>query len=654
VHLLQTLGVKGSLLRNIASNDGKEQVNEFEKLVEDVKGHALTLTLLGAFLKRAYNGDIRQRDRVKFEKADEKIDGGHAFRTMAAYEHWLLRDGGDEGQREVAVLRLMGLFDRPADAACLAALRSEPVPGLSEPLAGLAVDDWEFCLSGLEAAKLLTVNRDARGALVSLDAHPHLREYFAKQVREMAPDAWRAAHRRLYDHLCATTKEGDHPTLEDLQPLYQAVSHGCHAGSHQEVLFGTYIPRIRRGTENYACTHLGAFGAELGAVACFFELPWSKPSANLSTSDQGVLLHNAAFRLQALSRLTEALEPTRVSGEIDITAKEWRGAAMSSKNLSELTLILGNVASAVQDAEKSVTYADRCDDTFIQVVSRTTHADALHHAARRDEAENRFREAEKIQADRQPDYPTLYSIQGFRYCNLLLFTPERAAWRFFLEREVMPSAIFGVSPKATAARDQPASTRSPNNDHAPLLERSLTVSKRATLALNWAKEGGRGWLLTIALDHLTLGHIAIYRAVLEKSESRFLSPDLAHVHAAVDGLRRAGTQDHLPRGLLARTWLRFLTGTHIGPDSAQADLDEAWEIAERGPMPLFLADIHMYRARLFFRVSPYPWAQDPNNPDGPPRGPKDDLAAARKLIEKHGYWRRKEELEDAEEAAKNW
>jgi hypothetical protein len=139
VHLLKTLGVRGT-------------AQEFATLVEDVKGHALTLTLLGGFLSRAFHGDIRQRDRVKFEKADEKMDGGHAFRTMAAYEQWLLRDGGDEGRREVAVLRLMGLFDRPADAGCLAALRRETIPGLTEPLAGLADDDWEYCLTGLETA----------------------------------------------------------------------------------------------------------------------------------------------------------------------------------------------------------------------------------------------------------------------------------------------------------------------------------------------------------------------------------------------------------------------------------------------------------------------------------------------------------------------
>ena len=45
------------------------------------------------------------------------------------------------------------------------------------------------------------------------------------------------------------------------------------------------------------------------------------------------------------------------------------------------------------------------------------------------------------------------------------------------------------------------------------------------------------------------------------------------------------------RGLFTRAWLRAVQG--------QPDLDEAWEIAERGPMPWFLADIHLSRARLF-------------------------------------------------------
>ena len=56
-------------------------------------------------------------------------------------------------------------------------------------------------------------------------------------------------------------------------------------------------------------------------------------------------------------------------------------------------------------------------------------------------------------------------------------------------------------------------------------------------------------------------------------------------------------------------------------------------------MPLHMADIHLHRARLFFREALYPLVS-----------PQVDLAEARRLIEKHGYWRRKEELEDAEAA----
>ena len=62
-------------------------------------------------------------------------------------------------------------------------------------------------------------------------------------------------------------------------------------------------------------------------------------------------------------------------------------------------------------------------------------------------------------------------------------------------------------------------------------------------------------------------------------------------------------------------------------------------------MPLFLADIHLHRARLFGGLTSkadgekYPW-----------QSPATDLAAAPRLIEKHGYGRRMQELKDAEAA----
>nr|VFK04691.1 MAG: hypothetical protein BECKH772B_GA0070898_104771 [Candidatus Kentron sp. H]VFK04901.1 MAG: hypothetical protein BECKH772A_GA0070896_104771 [Candidatus Kentron sp. H]VFK07934.1 MAG: hypothetical protein BECKH772C_GA0070978_104701 [Candidatus Kentron sp. H] len=89
-----------------------------------------------------------------------------------------------------------------------------------------------------------------------------------------------------------------------------------------------------------------------------------------------------------------------------------------------MELTLGRVAAATADAERSVGFADRSGDGFWRMASRTKHADALHQAGQRAAARERFAEAEAMQAQRQPAYPRLYSLQGFRYADLLLAEAE--------------------------------------------------------------------------------------------------------------------------------------------------------------------------------------------------------------------------------------
>jgi tetratricopeptide (TPR) repeat protein len=515
--------------------------------------------------------------------------------------------------RALSVLRLMGLFDRPAPADCIAALMKTPtIPSLTDGLVGKSEVQRNIAYTQLASARLLMVNRDAAGALVSLDAHPLLREYFAKHLREQYPKAWRAAHRRLYKHLYAMTKEGEQPTLVDLQPLYQAVVHGCLAGMQQEACEKVYRDRIQRREEAYSAKKLGALGSDLGAVACFFERPWLRVSPAITEVTQAWLLNEAAYRLRALGRLREALEPMRAGLEMGVSQKSWKSIAARANNLSELELMLGELDAALGDAGQAVGYAEQIGDDFLRSALRTTHADALHQAGRVDEAEALFVDAEKMQAERQPDFPLLYSLGGGRYCDLLLAAPERAAWQYILN--------LGHWIRKTE-----------------LLNICRAISKRTEQTLLWADSWQKD-ILSASLDHLTLGRVALYVGILESS-----APDIARheIESAMDGLRRAGMQNHLPRGLLSRAWLRMIENYFEG---AQADLDEALEIAERGPMPLFMADIYLYRARLFFREATYPWSDE----NGAPRSAKQDLAEARRLIEKHGYWRRKEELEDAE------
>jgi len=286
------------------------------------------------------------------------------------------------------------------------------------------------------------------------------------------------------------------------------------------------------------------------------------------------------------------------------------------------------VTAAVAYAKQSVTYADRSRGAFLPTIFRAEYAKMLHQAGRGDEALKVFEEAERMQGKRQPAYPRLYSVQGFLYCDLLLTDAERAAWQ--------------------RLSDPQSSIRYPR-----LIDSCHTVEQRAaqtlTLAQSWRRD-----ILSAALDHLLLGRAGLYRVILGQFAIRnHIIPNhkpgpKSEIEEAVSGLRRASYQDELPKGFLTRAWVKVLEGN---ADGARADLDEAWEIAARGPMRLHMADIHLYRARLFHAVMPYPWDRDEQ---GQPRGPKDDLAAARRLIEQCGYWRRKEELGDAEEAAKNW
>ena len=183
-----------ALLRHLQIVGTDEELHAAWK---DAGGHALTLSLLGRFIADAYEDrDIRHYREVKFEAADQEHQGRSAFKVMIAYERWL-QSGGSERQQELAVLRLTGLFDRPMAKGCLQALRAEPsIPGLTDALVKLTPQQWNIAVKRLSDVELLSVSPDA------IDAHPLIREYFALQLQRDQPQAFQAAHSRLFDYLC--------------------------------------------------------------------------------------------------------------------------------------------------------------------------------------------------------------------------------------------------------------------------------------------------------------------------------------------------------------------------------------------------------------------------------------------------------------------
>ena len=150
-----------------------------------------------------------------------------------------------------------------------------------------------------------------------------------------------------------------------------------------------------------------------------------------------------------------------------------------------------------------------------------------------------LRDAERRWLEQEPTILLTHSLQGYRYCDLLLSNGKRAA-----------------------ARDRAA--------------KALEIARR------------NNWLLEIALDSLTLGRAQLARAL----QNQAIGPSTetadadrgaatARLNEAVEGLRASGANHHLARGLIARAAFRRAIGDW---DGAKRDLDEVEEIAEPGPM----------------------------------------------------------------------
>ena len=142
--LLGALGVKGAEA-------------ELRSASDEFNGHCLALTLLGSYLTDAYDGDIRRRKEISDRLAHDVREGVHARKVMESYQSWF-----GEGP-ELSVLRMLGLFDRPADERAIETLLKPPaIPGLTESLTDLSPSEWRTITAKLRRARLLAARRSAQ------------------------------------------------------------------------------------------------------------------------------------------------------------------------------------------------------------------------------------------------------------------------------------------------------------------------------------------------------------------------------------------------------------------------------------------------------------------------------------------------------------
>ena len=577
-------------VRGIQGTDG-----QLEQATCEFGNHALAINLLASYLHGIAGHHIS--NAAEIADIDVPVDKGrHPRRVMEAFDKRFGK--GAKGE----ILRIMGLFDRPAELKAIEAVRAAPaIAGLTEYLQKVGETQWIGLLKELRDCKLLA--QESKHNPDVIDCHPLVREHFGGKLKKDRPDAWREGHGRLYEYYKGVPKKELPDTLEEMEPLFRAVYHGCAAGRYQETLDDVFLNCLDRG-EAYVGRKLGAYSSTIAALSGFFARPWGSVVADLEDGED-YIMSVAGFCLRAMGRLREAVEPMEGSLQRRIEQKNWGEEARNASNLSELYLTLGEVKKAVEYGRRCVEYAAKSGDWVQVVTKRTTLADALHQAGEVEESRRLFEEAEGIQKKMQPGYRYLYSLQGYQYCDLLL-----------------------AEGKVGEAKERARQT--------------IEIARR------------NKWLLDMALDKLSLGRAFLAEAASKIKEqkspreirriSRTKSSEslrdsrgnikiAENLNEAVDGLRKAGTQDHLPRGLLARAGYYRVTGDY---KRAWGDLEEAKEIAERGEMKLWLADYHLESSRVCLD-------------EGRKEDAKGLYEEAKRLIEECGYHRRDKELKELAE-----
>ncbi len=589
---------------------------ELKAAASEYEGHALALTLLGSYLGDVYGGDVRRRHEIEALE-DDRRHGSHARKILRAYEKWL---GTQERKTMLDLLRVLGLFDRPADAASLAALRAEPViAGLTDSLQGLSERGWQQTLAALCDLHLISLSdtgaqtmsqeslKDAASVdldgqtlkysdsqnicplirstpRAQIDAHPLIREHFRYQIETQKPEAWRLGNARLFEHFSRRAQE--YPTsLEEMIPLYSAITHAVYAEKYAEAL-DLFRNRISRGTEFFSMQKLGASKADISALTALARNSVLVGNQHLLTQqDQSYLLTQLSFRHAANGDISTSTSLIQKAFDLSIEQKD---LLTTANILSWQYLVLGEITLSKMYARKSVEIADGINDINQQILTRTMLAQVQHYSGNLAEATAIFNVVEQLRSKERERISPQFLFLYQRHCELLLDLGDVAA-----------------------------------------------ALDKAELTRKWLERNTSPPLVTQAQNYYCLARCYLQEALTPTViDQRLLSLAREASKLAEVTMRKAGRYDHLPRVLLAKAQLSRSEASFA---IARQTLEEVHILVthERSQMKLYEVDYHLESARLALALHDAAKARE-------------HYDAARKLIDETGYHRRDGELQEIE------
>jgi hypothetical protein len=330
--LLRRLGVKGS--------DA-----ELDKVVADWDGHALTLSILAAYLAEKYNGDIKHLADIPLPTADEsRYERVH--RVLRRYDEHLTNE-----EREF--LKLFSVFRLPVHETAFEKV-FEPL------LKSLDKDEMQKLVSRLANYRIIRHDEQEN----SYTTHPLIRDHYFALFTKGDPSQEKVAHEHIKDYYLslAGDENKQYPTLDDLKPIIEVVHHACQAEAYNEA-HEIRRDRVDRGAK-FTLTHqLGAYESELAMMQEFF--PNRDFTQEPQATDQNYscwILNMVGGCLMLLGRLREAVPFYERAAKGYLEGQYWSNASVTYQNLAELHAQLCTLKAGAETARQALDLARKAEN----------------------------------------------------------------------------------------------------------------------------------------------------------------------------------------------------------------------------------------------------------------------------------------------------
>jgi len=370
-----------SMLKKRGVNGSDEDMIEVTK---KYKGHALSLTSVAGYLRRYYGGDIKQAPNVEFVLGDKD-----RFKDV---NKLLSRYADKMSKPERTFLNIFSLFRGDITEDDFVGVFRHQMEGTKCNNALVEMDELDFrdLINGLVDWRLIACDETKK----TYSTHPLIKSYFEADFSEKDK---KLCHKRIYQYIGEYAPQQPE-TLEEMQPLFEQVYHGCAAGLYDEVFSSIYRKKIGGQACDYKITKkLGAEGINLSLVKMSFpEGNFSEMPLVSNKSAQIWLLNEAGMGLSKIGRPKEAEEPFLTGVKMSMEGKDWEYASAGYRNLADLQFRTGEIESGLESSKKALDLARKAKSDRFTWASKAYLGWMLHILGKSKEAENQFSQADEL------------------------------------------------------------------------------------------------------------------------------------------------------------------------------------------------------------------------------------------------------------------